>query len=55
MNVVEKFEQFDIPLDAVIIDLYWFGKEIKGHMGNLEWDKESFPNPKKMIPLMIKA
>lgn len=49
IDVVDKFEQFDIPLDAVIIDLYWFGKDIKGFMGNLEWDKESFPNPKKMI------
>jgi alpha-glucosidase/oligosaccharide 4-alpha-D-glucosyltransferase len=38
-----------IPLDAVIIDIYWFGADIKGHMGNLEFFKDSFPTPKKMI------
>jgi len=46
---VQKFEEEDIPLDAVIIDLYWFGKDLKGTMGNLEFYKDSFPTPKKMI------
>lgn len=46
---VQKFEDKDIPLDAVIIDLYWFGKELMGTMGNLEFHKDSFPTPKKMI------
>ena len=46
---VQKFEDEDIPLDAVIIDLYWFGKELLGTMGNLEFHKDSFPTPKKMI------
>jgi oligosaccharide 4-alpha-D-glucosyltransferase len=36
-------------VDAIILDLYWFGKDIKGTMGNLEFDKDSFPNPKQMI------
>ena len=48
-TVVRKFEEDQIPLDAVIIDLYWFGKELKGTMGNLEFYKDSFPTPKKMI------
>ncbi len=47
--VVDKFQKEKIPLDAIVLDLYWFGKEIKGTMGNLEFDKDSFPNPKKMI------
>jgi len=46
---VQKFEEKNIPLDAVIIDLYWFGKELLGTMGNLEFYKDSFPTPKKMI------
>jgi len=46
---VNKFIELDFPLDALILDLYWFGKDIKGHMGNLEWDKEAFPTPEKMI------
>ncbi len=48
-ETVQKFRDEEIPLDAVIIDIYWFGKEIKGEMGNLEFLKDSFPNPKKMI------
>jgi len=48
-NTIKKFEQNNIPVDAIILDLYWFGKGIKGTMGNLEWDKDNFPNPDKMI------
>jgi len=48
-NTIKKFEQNNIPVDAIILDLYWFGKSIKGTMGNLEWDKDNFPNPDKMI------
>jgi len=48
-DTVNKFIDLDFPLDALILDLYWFGKDIKGHMGNLDWDKEAFPTPTKMI------
>ncbi len=48
-ETIQKFKDEEIPLDAVIIDLYWFGADIKGHMGNLEFLKDSFPTPKKMI------
>lgn len=48
-KTIRKFEDDKIPVDAIILDLYWFGKEIKGTMGNLEWDKDKFPNPDKMI------
>jgi len=48
-DTVNKFIDSDIPLDALVLDLYWFGKDIKGHMGNLEWDKEAFPNPEEMM------
>lgn len=48
-TVVNKFKQADIPLDAIIFDLYWFGKDIKGYMGNLSWDRKAFPTPLKMI------
>ena len=48
-NTIEKFSEEKIPVDAVILDLYWFGKEMKGTMGNLEFYKDSFPNPEKMI------
>lgn len=46
---VQKYKTEDFPLDAVVLDLYWFGKDIKGHMGNLNWDKETFPTPVEMM------
>lgn len=48
-DTIKKFKQQDFPVDALVLDLYWFGKDIKGHMGNLDWDSEAFPNPKKMM------
>ncbi|TVZ25307.1 alpha-glucosidase/oligosaccharide 4-alpha-D-glucosyltransferase [Gillisia sp. Hel_I_86] len=48
-NTIEKFKKDSIPVDAVILDLYWFGHDIKGTMGNLEFVKDSFPQPKQMI------
>lgn len=47
--VVQKFRQQKLPLDAIVIDLYWFGADIQGHMGNLAWDKQAFPTPEKML------
>ncbi len=48
-KTIKKFEDDKIPVDAIILDLYWFGKDMKGTMGNLDWEKETFPNPDKMI------
>ena len=46
---IDKFQQDDFPVDAIILDLYWFGPDIKGHMGNLNWDYQAFPTPEKMM------
>lgn len=48
-KTINRFQSDNIPVDAIILDLYWFGKEVKGTMGNLDWDKDQFPNPEKMI------
>lgn len=48
-KTIRKFQDDKIPVDGIILDLYWFGKEVKGTMGNLDWDKDKFPNPEKMI------
>ncbi|WP_300976898.1 TIM-barrel domain-containing protein [Flavobacterium sp.] len=48
-KTIDKYLKDGIPVDAIILDLYWFGKEITGTMGNLDWDKDNFPNPTKMI------
>jgi len=49
LKTIEDFRSENIPVDAIILDLYWFGKDITGHMGNLAFEKDSFPEPKKMI------
>ncbi|WP_371194683.1 TIM-barrel domain-containing protein [Glaciecola sp. SC05] len=49
LDTIDKFIAQDFPVDAVILDLFWFGPDIKGHMGNLNWDKITFPEPEKMI------
>lgn len=48
-ELVAKFKEDSIPLDAVVLDLYWFGETIKGTMGNLAFYADSFPDPKGMI------
>jgi alpha-glucosidase (family GH31 glycosyl hydrolase) len=48
-KVVNAYRKDSIPLDAIVFDLYWFGKEIQGTLGNLEFYRDSFPNPEKMI------
>ncbi len=46
---VDRFIAEGIPLDAIIFDLYWFGKYIKGSMGNLAFLPDAFPDPQQMI------
>ncbi|WP_091511135.1 TIM-barrel domain-containing protein [Microbulbifer yueqingensis] len=48
-ETVEKFADEGFPLDAVVLDLFWFGPDIKGHMGNLAWDRGAFPQPEEMM------
>jgi alpha-glucosidase (family GH31 glycosyl hydrolase) len=48
-TTIRKFKENEIPVDAVILDLYWFGKDIKGTMGNLKFHRDSFPDPDRMI------
>ncbi|MEW7847720.1 TIM-barrel domain-containing protein [Massilia aurea] len=47
--IVAKFAQEKIPLDAVVLDLYWFGKTVQGTMGNMDWDRDTFPHAEKMM------
>lgn len=48
-KTIKRFETDSIPVDAIIIDLYWFGKTVQHTLGNLDWDKETFPKPEKMM------
>ncbi len=49
LSTVDKFFKDGIPVEATIVDIYWFGKDIKGSMGNLDWYHDSFPDPTSMI------
>ncbi|WP_181259207.1 glycoside hydrolase family 31 protein [Pseudoduganella armeniaca] len=46
---VARFAADKIPLDAIVLDLYWFGKTVQGTMGNLAWDRDNFPQPQNMM------
>ena len=48
-EVVDLYRKENFPLDGIVLDLYWFGKDVTGHMGNLEWEKDSFPEPELML------
>ena len=48
-SVVQRYRDLQVPLDAIILDIYWFGPDIKGHMGNLDWDRNAWPTPEDMI------
>jgi alpha-glucosidase (family GH31 glycosyl hydrolase) len=45
-NVVSAFRDRQIPLDALILDLYWYGT---GQMGDFDWDRSHWPDPVGMI------
>jgi alpha-glucosidase (family GH31 glycosyl hydrolase) len=42
--VVRRLREEDIPVDGLILDLYWFNA-----MGDLSWDRGAFPRPAQMI------
>lgn len=48
-TVVKKLRDAGYPLDAVVLDLFWFGASIFGNMGNLDWDATTFPEPIAMM------
>lgn len=48
-DIVNQMIVEDFPIDAIILDFYWFGDNILGHLGRLDWWKPSWPEPEKMI------
>ena len=52
-NIVQRTIEEGFPVDAIILDLYWFGPDITGHMGNLAWDKTAFPTHQDMLDDLI--
>lgn len=48
-QIVNQMIEEDFPIDAIIIDFYWFGDNIMGHMGRLDWFWPNWPDPVGMI------
>lgn len=49
-EIYGKMKAEEIPVDAVIFDLFWFGDSIKGTLGNLDWvNKQKWPDAKGML------
>lgn len=49
-QVVKKMRDNKFPMDGLIFDLFWFGDNIKGTLGNFDWGSTTqWPNPKLMI------
>lgn len=47
--IADGYLKAGIPLDAIVLDMFWFGSGIFGHMGNLNWDRQTFPEPEQMV------
>jgi alpha-glucosidase (family GH31 glycosyl hydrolase) len=47
LETVKKTKAAGYPIDATVLDLFWYG-EIKT-IGNHDWRRDSFPEPEKMI------
>lgn len=48
-SIVTLMQKKNFPVDAVILDFYWFGDSIQGHLGNLDWYKKAWPDPAGMV------
>ncbi len=46
-EVVKRLKSLGYPLDGLVLDLYWYGKE--QDMGRLDWEPEQWPEPEKML------
>ena len=44
---VDTLKQAGYPLDGIVLDLYWYGKE--DDMGRFAWDADQWPDPKGML------
>lgn len=47
LGVADTLRREGYPLDGMVLDLYWYGKE--QDMGRLAWDPEQWPHYRKML------
>jgi len=47
LDVARRMRAADFPLDALVLDLFWFGGTTR--QGDFQWDKTHFPDPAGMM------
>lgn len=47
LGAIDTLKTKGYPVDGIVLDLYWYGKE--QDMGRLAWEKKQWPNPQKML------
>jgi alpha-glucosidase (family GH31 glycosyl hydrolase) len=47
LGVIDTLKNKGYPVDGIVLDLYWYGQETD--MGRLEWNKDQWPDHKKML------
>lgn len=47
IGAIDSLKTRGYPVDGMVLDLYWYGQETD--MGRLEWDKNQWPDHKKML------
>lgn len=47
LGVVDTLKRAGYPLDGIVLDLYWYGKE--QDMGRLAWDSVQWPESERML------
>ncbi len=47
VGAIDSLKQAGYPVDGIVLDLYWYGTETD--MGRLEWNKDQWPDHKKML------
>lgn len=47
LGVIDTLKTHGYPVDGIVLDLYWYGKETD--MGRLEWNPEQWPDPRQML------
>ena len=52
-SVVSTTKSQGFPLDALVLDLYWYGDETK--MGNFSWESSNWPTPTQMMSDFAKS
>lgn len=52
LGAIDSLKRRGYPVDGIVLDLYWYGKE--QDMGRLDWEPSQWPDPQKMLSKLKK-